>query len=567
MRMSNLYAPTLKETPAEAEVISHQLMLRAGMIRKLGSGIYTYLPLGQKVLQNVEQIIREEMNKAGAQECFFPALQPSSLWEESGRLEDYGPELMRLFDRHEREFCLGPTHEEVVTNLVRDELRSYKELPINLYQIQVKYRDEIRPRFGVLRAREFTMKDAYSFSLDEEGLEESYQEMYDVYSRIFSRCGLDFKPVEADTGAIGGDVSHEFMVLAEAGEDTVIYCLECDYAANLELAKSKVNTDFDEEIDQELEVVDTPGASSINELVAELEMPASKMIKAVLYQTKEETVLALIRGDYELNEIKLQNLLGTVNLEMAGEEAYRELDTEEGFTGPVDLEEAKIIADNLVMDIVNGVTGANKADKHYINVTPGRDFEVDQVADIREIKAGESCIHCGGKLEQTPGIEVGQVFKLGTKYSEALDATVLDENGKKQPLIMGCYGIGVSRTVAAAIEQNHDDYGIKWPKSLAPYLVEILPLGDDEEVIETAKRFYSQLQEQDIEVLIDDREERAGVKFNDADLIGCPLRVTIGNRSLAEGKVEIKNRQTGEEFKIAVEEFLSQLEELISNLD
>lgn len=567
MRMSQMYLPTLKETPAEAEVVSHQLMLRAGMIRKVGSGIYTYLPLGQRVMQKLETIIREEMNKAGAQELQLPVLQPAELWEESNRLEDYGPELIRLCDRHDREFCLGPTHEEVITDLVRNELRSYKEVPLNLYQIQSKYRDEIRPRFGVLRAREFIMKDAYSFDLDQEGLDESYQQMYEAYNRIFSRCGLDFRPVEADTGAIGGDVSHEFMVLADAGEDTVVYCSDCDYAANLELAKSEVDTEASSEQPKELEAVDTPDASTIQELTDELNIKAEKMIKAVLYQTKEEPVLALVRGDYEINEVKLNNLLSTANLEMAEEETYQQLETVKGFTGPVELTNVKVIADELVREVVNGVTGANEADKHYLNVNPGRDFTADQIADIREVKPGESCIHCGGELQQTPGIEVGQVFKLGTKYSEALEATVLDENGKPQPLIMGCYGIGVSRTVAAAIEQNHDQYGIKWPKALAPYLVEVLALGNDEEVMETADNLYQQLKEKGIDVLFDDRNERAGVKFNDADLVGCPLRITIGSRSLAEGKVEIKNRQTGEEFKLEVDNFLPQLEELISELD
>ncbi len=565
--MSQMYLPTLKETPAEAEVVSHQLMLRAGMIRKVGSGIYTYLPLGQRVMQKLETIIREEMNKAGAQELQLPVLQPAELWEESNRLEDYGPELIRLCDRHDREFCLGPTHEEVITDLVRNELRSYKEVPLNLYQIQSKYRDEIRPRFGVLRAREFIMKDAYSFDLDQEGLDESYQQMYEAYNRIFSRCGLDFRPVEADTGAIGGDVSHEFMVLADAGEDTVVYCSDCDYAANLELAKSEVDTEASSEQPKELEAVDTPDASTIQELTDELNIKAEKMIKAVLYQTKEEPVLALVRGDYEINEVKLNNLLSTANLEMAEEETYQQLETVKGFTGPVELTNVKVIADELVREVVNGVTGANEADKHYLNVNPGRDFTADQIADIREVKPGESCIHCGGELQQTPGIEVGQVFKLGTKYSEALEATVLDENGKPQPLIMGCYGIGVSRTVAAAIEQNHDQYGIKWPKALAPYLVEVLALGNDEEVMETADNLYQQLKEKGIDVLFDDRNERAGVKFNDADLVGCPLRITIGSRSLAEGKVEIKNRQTGEEFKLEVDNFLPQLEELISELD
>ncbi|GAB6098856.1 proline--tRNA ligase [Halanaerocella petrolearia] len=563
MKMSEMYIPTLKETPADAEVISHQLMLRAGMIRKIGSGIYTYLPLGYQVIRNLEEIIREELEKSGAQEVLLPALQPAELWSESDRLEDYGPELMRLDDRHDREFCLGPTHEEVITDLVRNEVRSYKQLPLNLYQIQTKYRDEIRPRFGVLRAREFIMKDAYSFNANQEGLDESYQLMYDTYCNIFSRCGLEYRPVLADTGAIGGDDSHEFMVLADAGEDIVVYCEDCDYAANLELAKAEVEVEESTEEVQELETIDTPGVSTIGELAAELDLPANKMIKAVLYQVDDEPVLALVRGDYEVNEVKLANLLEVVNLELAPAETYQELDTVKGFTGPVDLDEAKIIADELVMEIVNGVAGANETDKHFINVNPERDFAPDEVADIREVKEDESCIECGGELQQTHGIEVGQVFKLGTKYSEALEATFLDENGKAQSLVMGCYGIGVSRTIAAAIEQNHDDYGIKWPKALAPYKVEILTLGSGE-VTEAAEELYQKLIDQDIDTLLDDRDERAGVKFNDADLIGAPIRVTVGSRSLAEGKVEIKLRQTDEEFKVEVDNLLSEIERLLT---
>ncbi|AGB40670.1 prolyl-tRNA synthetase, family II [Halobacteroides halobius DSM 5150] len=564
MRMSQMYLPTLKETPADAEVTSHKLMLRAGMIRKLGSGIYTYLPLGYKAISNLEEIIKEELNKKGAQELLLPALQPASLWEESGRLENYGPELMRLEDRHAREFCLGPTHEEVITDLVRDEVRSYKELPLNLYQIQTKYRDEVRPRFGVLRGREFIMKDAYSFDADEKGLNESYQQMYDAYCNIFSRCGLEYRPVLADTGTIGGDDSHEFMVLADAGEDIVVYCEECDYAANLELATADSKVIAQDEEAKELKVVDTPEVSTIEDLVTELDLAAHKMIKAVLYQVDEEPVLALVRGDYEINEVKLGNILDVVNLELAAEEVYQKLDTVKGFTGPVKLEEIKIVADELVMEMSNAVSGANKLDQHYLNVNPGRDFKVTTVADIREVKVGEDCIQCGSQLKQTRGIEVGQVFKLGTKYSKALEATFLDQNGKPQPLVMGCYGIGVSRTIAAAIEQNHDEYGIKWPKALAPYNVELLVLGSGE-VMEQAEEFYQQLKEEGIEVLLDDRAERAGVKFNDADLIGAPIRVTIGARSLADGKVEVKLRQTGEEFKVEVEEFLAKIESLLTD--
>lgn len=567
MKMSQMYIPTLKETPADAEVISHQLMLRAGLMRKLSSGIYTYLPLGYRVIRKFEDIVREELNKAGAQELLLPALQPAELWEESGRFQNYGPELMRLKDRHGRDFCLGPTHEEVITDLVRDEVRSYKELPLNLYQIQSKYRDEIRPRFGVLRGREFIMKDAYSFDIDEDGLQESYQKMYDAYCNIYSRCGLEYRPVEADTGAIGGSDSHEFMVLADAGEDIVVYCEDCDYAANLELAKSKSDTiESDEEL-KELEVIDTPAITTIEELVAELDIPAEKMIKAVLYQGKDEIILALVRGDYQVNDIKLGNLLDIVNLELVNDDAYKSLDTVKGFTGPVNLDDVIIIADELVMEVVNGVAGANQTDKHYINVNPQRDFKVAEVADIREVKEGEKCIHCDGHLSLTPGIEVGQVFKLGIKYSEPLGATFLDENGKSKPMVMGCYGIGITRTVAAAIEQNYDEYGIVWPKALAPFLVEILVLGKNNEVSEKAEQIYNQLTSEGIDVLLDDRKERAGVKFNDADLIGCPIRITIGGRSLKEGALEVKLRKTGEELKVEIDQYLSQIKELIAKLD
>jgi len=565
--MSQMYIPTLKETPADAEVISHQLMLRAGLMRKLSSGIYTYLPLGYRVIRKFEDIVREELNKAGAQELLLPALQPAELWEESGRFQNYGPELMRLKDRHGRDFCLGPTHEEVITDLVRDEVRSYKELPLNLYQIQSKYRDEIRPRFGVLRGREFIMKDAYSFDVDEDGLQESYQKMYDAYCNIYSRCGLKYRPVEADTGTIGGSDSHEFMVLADAGEDIVVYCEECDYAANLELAKSKSETPQSIEDTKELEVVDTPELSTIEELVAELDLPVEKMIKAVLYQGKDEIILALVRGDYQVNDIKLGNLLDIVNLELVTDEAYENLNTVKGFTGPVNLNDVRIIADELVMEVVNGVAGANQVDKHYINVNPQRDFEVVEVADIREVKEGEQCIHCGGHLSLTPGIEVGQVFKLGTKYSEPLGATFLDENGKSKPMVMGCYGIGITRTVAAAIEQNYDEYGIVWPKALAPFLVEILVLGKNDEVNEKAEQIYHELTSEGIDVLLDDRKERAGVKFNDADLIGCPIRITVGGRSLKEGRLEVKIRKNGEELKVEIDQYLSQIKELIAQLD
>ncbi|SJZ65067.1 proline--tRNA ligase [Selenihalanaerobacter shriftii] len=568
MKMSKAYIPTLKETPSEAEVVSHKLMLRAGMMRKLSSGIYTYLPLGQKVIQKIEEIVREEMNREGAQELLLPALQPAELWQESERWNDYGPELMRLQDRHDRDFCLGPTHEEVITDLVRDEVRSYKDLPLNLYQVQTKFRDEIRPRFGVLRGREFIMKDGYSFDVDEAGLEENYQKMFDAYDRIFDRCGLDFRPVVADNGAIGGSESHEFMVLADSGEDTVVFCSECDYAANLELAVSDVKFVIGDEEKAEIEKVETPGVDTIESLAKFLDFPESKLIKTLAYQTEDGYVLALVRGDYQLNEIKLRNLLGAPNLEMAdGEELLDDTGVVTGFAGPIETSgEVKVVADPSVMEVVNGVTGANEADYHYVNVNAKRDFDVDEIADIREIKEEESCIYCGGDLTLTKGIEVGQVFKLGTKYSEALGATYLDNNGKAQPMVMGCYGIGITRTVAAAIEQNHDEYGIIWPAAIAPYEVSLLTLGDGE-VLETGQELYQNLKSAGIDVLFDERKERAGVKFNDADLIGASVRITIGSRSLAEGKVEVKVRSTGDDFNIKVDNVIDKVAELLNELD
>jgi prolyl-tRNA synthetase len=568
MKMSEAYIPTLKETPKEAKVNSHKLMLRAGMIRKLSSGIYTYLPLGQKVINKVEKIVREEMNKKSAQELLLPALQPAELWEESNRWSDYGPELMRLKDRHERDFCLGPTHEEVITDLVRDEVRSYKDLPLNLYQIQTKFRDEVRPRFGVLRGREFIMKDSYSFDIDEEGLEKSYQQMFEAYNAVFERCGLEFRTVEADTGAIGGTGSHEFMVLADSGEDTVVFCSDCDYAANLELAISDMDFSIEDEEVAELEKLETPGVDTIESLAEFLDCPERKLIKTLAYQTEDGYVLALVRGDYQLNEIKLKNILEAPYLEMAeGDKLLSETGIVTGFAGAINIpQEVKVIADPSVMKLVNGVTGANEKDYHYVNVNPERDFEVDKIADIREIKEKESCVNCGGALTLTKGIEVGQIFKLRTKYSEAMGATYLDDNGRAQPMVMGCYGIGITRTVAAAIEQNYDEYGIIWPTAIAPYEISVLTLGDGE-VLEAGEKIYEELKAAGLDVLFDEREERAGVKFNDADLIGAPIRITIGSRSLAEGKAELKVRSTGEECKVELDMVLSKIKELLSELN
>ncbi|RCW47372.1 MULTISPECIES: proline--tRNA ligase [unclassified Halanaerobium] len=567
MKMSKMYIPTLKETPADAEIVSHQLMLRAGLMRKLTSGIYTYLPLGYNVIRKFEQIVREEMNRAGAQELLMPALQPAALWKESKRFDDYGPELMKLKDRHNRDFCLGPTHEEVVTDLVRDEIRSYKDLPLNLYQIQTKYRDEIRPRFGVLRGREFIMKDAYSFDRDQAGLDQSYQKMYDAYCKIYDRCGLKYRTILADSGPIGGDNSHEFMVLAEVGEDTIVYCDSCDYAANLDLAESVLDLKEETAGDAELSAVSTPAAKTIDQVAEFLELEIKQIVKSVLYETQRgEIVLALIRGDYEVNEVKLANLLGVVNLELAGDQVYEELNTVKGFTGPVNIGEVKIIADHSVSKIVDGVIGANEADQHFIHFNFSRDLDLEETFDIRKVKEGEECVHCGGKLKFAEGIEVGQIFKLGTKYSEVFNATYLDEDGKSQMMEMGCYGIGITRTIAAAIEQNYDEYGIKWPLALAPYQVHLLQLGESEEVIAKTEDLYKQLNNEGIEVLLDDRNERAGVKFNDADLIGCPIRITIGERSLSAGKLEVKYRQTGKEFTISTGDETAKIKELLADL-
>ncbi|MBM7624607.1 proline--tRNA ligase [Sporohalobacter salinus] len=566
MKMSQMYSPTLKETPANAEVVSHKLMLRAGLMRKLSSGIYSHLPLGYKVIQKIEDIIREEMNKAGAQEVLLPALQPAQLWKESNRWADYGPELMRLKDRHERDFCLGPTHEEVITDLIKDEVRSYKDLPFNLYQIQTKFRDEIRPRFGVLRSREFIMKDAYSFNADKDSLNESYQNMYDAYAKIFTRCGLEFRTVVADNGPIGGTDSHEFMVLADSGEDTVVFCNECDYSANLELAESDIEFTTEDTKFKELEKIETKDAATIEDISNFLNCSAKKLIKSLIYQTQDGYVLALIRGDYQLNEVKLRNLLGVANLEMApAEELFNDTGIVTGYAGAIDIpDEVTVIADPSAMSVVNGVTGANEVNYHYINVNPDRDFNVDEIADIREIKEGEPCIDCNGELTMTRGIEVGQVFKLGTKYSDSMEASYIDNNGKSKSMFMGCYGIGVTRTVAAAIEQNHDDYGIIWPKSIAPYSVHIIELGDSKEIKSVSEELYTDLKQSGLEVLCDNRNERAGVKFNDADLIGCPIQVILGKNSLEDDNIEIKLRQTNEKLKIDVSNPVPKIKELLA---
>lgn len=549
MRLSEYLVPTLREVPAEAEIVSHQLLLRAGFIRKAASGVYTYLPLAQRVLTKIKGIVREEMNRAGGQEILLPIMQPAELWLESGRWNVYGPELFRLKDRHGRDFCLGPTHEEIITELVKGDVRSYKQLPLLLYQIQNKYRDERRPRFGLMRGREFIMKDLYSFDRDEAGLDTSYQKMYDAYNRIFSRCGLEFRPVEADSGPIGGNVSHEFMVLADSGEATVIYCPEagCGYAANVEKAFAKPRPATNNEPPAALELVQTPGMKTVEEVAAFLGVGSERLVKTMLYATDDGVVAALVRGDREVNEVKLQNVLQTVQLELAEPETIRRVTgAPVGFTGPVGLEVKSLVMDEEVADMVNGVTGANQADAHYRNVNPGRDFKADLVADIRLVVEGDVCVRCGARLKSRRGIEVGQVFKLGVKYSKALGLNYLDEQGTEKPVVMGCYGIGVSRTMAAAVEQNYDADGIIWPASIAPFKVIVVPVNmKDERQAAVAEEIYGQLWDAGIDTVLDDRVERPGVKFKDADLVGYPVRVTVGKKA-AEGFVEVLRRRNKE---------------------
>ncbi|HHW44399.1 proline--tRNA ligase [Desulfofundulus thermobenzoicus] len=551
MRVSQLLIPTLREVPAEAEVISHQLLLRAGFIRKAAAGVYTFLPLAWRVIRKIEQIVREEMDRQGGQEIMMPIIQPAELWQESGRWDVYGPELFRLKDRHGRDFCLGPTHEEIITSLVRGEVRSYRQLPLLLYQIQNKYRDERRPRFGLMRGREFIMKDLYSFDRDEAGLDVSYGKMYEAYTRVFQRCGLKFRPVEADSGAIGGNDTHEFMVLAESGEALVVFCPgdACGYAANVERAAATPpgDTGIDEE-PRPAEQVHTPGIHTVEQVTAYLGVDARRLIKTLLYRTEKGTVAVLVRGDREVNEIKLQKALDVLSLELADAPAVERISgARVGYAGPVGLTGVKLVADPEVMGLVNAVAGANRDDTHLINVNPGRDFIPDLVVDVRLVRAGDPCPHCGTPLQEARGIEVGQIFKLGDKYSRALGATYLDENGQNHPVIMGCYGIGITRTMAAAIEQNHDEDGIIWPVSIAPFHAVVIPVNHkDERHMQMAENVYRDLAGGGVEVVLDDRPERPGVKFKDADLIGYPLRITIGNQTVETGAVEVRRRATRE---------------------
>ena len=567
MKMTNLYAPTLREVPAEAEVPSHQLMLRAGMIRKAAGGVYSYLPLAWRTLRKIEQIVREEMDAKGGQEIAMPIVQPAEIWQQTGRWDVYGDEMFRLKDRHQRDFCLGPTHEEMVTTLVKQDVRSYRQLPLLVYQIQNKYRDEIRPRFGLMRGREFIMKDLYSFDRDTAGLEISYKKMYDAYSQIFSRCGLEFRPVEADPGAIGGSGTHEFMVIADSGEAAIAYCDGCDFAANVEKAELLPLTSV-AEAEKPLETVATPGKKTINDVAGYLSLSADRLIKSLAFITEKGPVLALIRGDHEVNEIKLANLLNVLQLEMAGEKEIQSLyHSEPGYIGPDGLSNVTIVADASVMNLHNAVCGANEADRHFINVLPCRDIKPTHIADIRLIREGDPCPRCSSPVKTARGIEVGQVFKLHTKYSQALDATYLDENGQEQLMVMGCYGVGVSRTMAAAIEQHHDADGIIWPASIAPYQVVIVPINTkDEPQMTMAEQIYRELSAVGVEVVLDDREERSGVKFKDADLIGYPLRITVGPKALKENCVELKVRRTKESLLLPLDGYVDGVTRLLASL-
>ncbi|MFF5513600.1 proline--tRNA ligase [Staphylococcus capitis] len=566
MKQSKVFIPTMREVPAEAEALSHRLLLKAGLIKQSTSGIYSYLPLATRVLNNISNIVREEMESIDAVEILMPALQQAELWEESGRWGAYGPELMRLKDRNGREFALGPTHEEVVTSLVRDELKSYKRLPLTLFQIQSKYRDEKRPRFGLLRGREFIMKDAYSFHADEESLDATYQDMYNAYSKIFKRVGINARPVVADSGAIGGNHTHEFMALSEIGEDTIVYSNESDYAANIEKAEVIYHPSEKHTETAELSKIETPNVKTAQELADFLNRPPDEIVKTMIFKVDGEFIMILIRGHHELNDVKLKAYFGTENVEMASQDEIVNLvGANPGSLGPIHNKEIKIYADNYVKDLNNLVIGANEDGYHYVNANVERDFNIDEYGDFRFILEGEMLSDGSGKAQFAEGIEVGQVFKLGTKYSEAMNATFLDNQGKAQPLIMGCYGIGISRTLSAIVEQNNDDNGIIWPKSVTPFdlhLITINPKKDDQR--ELGDQLYDQLNGK-FDILYDDRKERAGVKFNDADLIGLPLRVVVGKRA-EEGIVEVKQRLSGESEEIHVNDLENYLKDLYDNL-
>jgi len=569
MYYSKLFIPTLKQSPADAEVISHQLMVRAGMIRQLAAGIYSILPLGLRVLKKVEQIIREEMNRIGGQEMFLPSIQPAELWQESGRWELYGKELLRLTDRHDREFCYGPTHEEVITDIIRGGVKSYRQLPLLMYQIQTKFRDEVRPRFGVMRGREFTMKDAYSFHADEASVLEMYEHMKQAYSNTFSRCGLDFKMVEADSGTIGGSFSHEFMVLADSGEDAVAFCDTCDYASNIEKAASRTPDPVTPPKKPDpLKKIPTPGKKSVEEVAQFLKVSARQIVKTIILENENGLVAGLVRGDRQLNLVKLKNLIGCDWLQPAPESLIvSKTNIPCGFIGPVELD-MKVYADHEVAVMHNFVTGANSKDAHYTGVQFERDLNVAQMGDLHEVQEGDPCPKCdGGRYRVKRGIEVGHIFILGTKYSATMKAFYLDDQGKENPMIMGCYGIGVGRTAAAAIEQNHDDKGIVWPAPLAPFQAVVIPVKFDEDrQRQASEEAYRTLGDLGIETLLDDRPERLGVKFKDAELLGIPLQIIIGPKNLDAGKIELKSRKTGVSELIDFPDGLQIIPERLQNL-
>lgn len=570
MKMSNLFVQTLREFPSDAEVISHKMLARAGYIKKLTSGVYSYLPLMWRVLQKVENIVREEMNSAGAQELSMPFVQPKELWIESGRWEVYGKELMRMKDRHNREMCLGPTHEEIITSIARDILKSYKQLPTNLYQIQLKFRDEVRPRFGLLRGREFIMKDGYSFGTSQEELEKEYENMAQAYNKIFKRCGLNTKMVQSDSGAIGGSVSHEFMVITDtdAGENDVFYCDDCDYSANSNHAVSTLPSAVvdGKEYFNKTEIIDTPNTHSIDELSAFLKIPSTLILKSLVYIVDKKPVIALIRADKTVEETKLMNAVGGIDIRIATSAEIQELMEQQGFNavagfiGPKGMKNITIIADNTIKDMKNFVVGINETDKHQVGANL-EDLGLDEIKyeDIRLVEAGELCPQCGKPLKVTRGIEVGNIFQLGTKYSKPMNAVYLDADGKTKPYIMGCYGIGISRTAAAAVEAHHDDWGIKWPLAIAPYHVTIVPVSTKDELqMTTANKIYEELLANGVEAVIDDRDERPGVKFKDADLIGFPFRITVG-KTITEGNVEFVTRATGEKVAMKPEVAIKQV--------
>ena len=569
MLASKLYSPTLREIPSDAVVVSHQYMLKAGMMRKVSNGLYAFLPLALRSIRKVEDIVREEMNAIGSQEILMPITQPAEIWKQSERWDVYGEEMFKLNDRHGHEYCLGPTHEELVTVLTKMDTSSYKQLPVSLYQIQNKYRDEKRPRFGLMRSREFIMKDAYTFDMDEEGLDKQYHLMYDAYTRIFTRCGLHFRPVLADSGAIGGSGSHEFEVIADSGEADIVYCKDCDFAANIEAVEPKTLSSSVHN-DKAKEIVETPGQHTIQMVCDFLHAPVVCSVKAVVYKLDDTVVLALVRGDHEVNEVRLQNLFNAVNVGLASDEDLKRCGLIAGYISPIGLKKAdnfEIIVDTTVMEMEDACCGANAVDKHYVHVNPKRDFGDVRVETIRLITAEDCCPKCGGMIELKKGIEVGQGFKLGTKYSEKLGCTYLDRDGKNHPMVMGCYGIGITRTVAASIEQNHDKDGIIWPVAIAPYEVVIVPANNkDEGVMNAVRHLYDEMEDCRDEVILDDRDERAGIKFKDADLIGYPIRVTIGKKWKESGLVEVRLRRSGVVSEVALADCKTKVLEMLEEL-